>query len=184
MLRSRFLTGLCVTAAALGATAVAPSVVAAHENGGQLERVRIFDDCDPPSFNAAVGPGTCVGDGRTTFRSFLNQLDRTGAVKGWEFKPSDVALDLGQGLHVVNRGGEFHTFTEVANFGGGCIPRLNRGQAPVPEANPCPPDGLPPGGVPAGGTRDVTGLGVGMHRFMCLIHPWMRTVVDVEADEH
>jgi hypothetical protein len=38
-------------------------------------------------------------------------------------------------LAARNRGGEEHTFTEVANFGGGCIAALNDllGLTPVPE---------------------------------------------------
>ena len=29
--------------------------------------VRMKDKCDPTTFNAAAGPGTCVGDGNITF---------------------------------------------------------------------------------------------------------------------
>jgi hypothetical protein len=36
-------------------------------------------------------------------------------------------------LSVVDQGGEPHTFTEVKQFGGGFIPGLNSGEAPVPE---------------------------------------------------
>jgi len=29
--------------------------------------VRLKDKCDPTTFNASAGPGTCVGDGNITF---------------------------------------------------------------------------------------------------------------------
>src|SRR5260370_2201686 len=33
--------------------------------------VRMEDQCNPATFNAAVGPGTCVGDGTVTFDHFI-----------------------------------------------------------------------------------------------------------------
>src|SRR5262245_11345601 len=39
---------------------------------GHLEKVvNIHDDCDPASFNDAVGPGTCVGSGGMRFELFV-----------------------------------------------------------------------------------------------------------------
>lgn len=38
-------------------------------------------------------------------------------------------------LSVVNQGGEPHTFTEVAKFGGGFVGDLNHGEATVPECD-------------------------------------------------
>ena len=78
-----------------------------------------------------------------------------------------------------NRGGEEHTFTEVAAFGGGCVPPLNMilGLDPVPE---CSIPGLFPSTlVEPGDTRAVTQIAPGVHRFQCLIHPWQRTTVTV-----
>jgi hypothetical protein len=37
-------------------------------------QVQVLDDCDPATFNAAIGPGTCVKDGGTTFSEFIAQL--------------------------------------------------------------------------------------------------------------
>jgi hypothetical protein len=34
-------------------------------------QVLMLDDCDPATFNAAIGPGTCVKDGGTTFSEFI-----------------------------------------------------------------------------------------------------------------
>lgn len=186
-----------VAVAALGVAAgmaimVAPGAGAdpgtAPAGAAGSKRVRILDDCDPATFNAAFGAGTCQGGGRTTVNDFFGQFATTGAVKGWAFKPDDVHVHAGRDLHVVNQGGEFHTFSEVADFGGGCIPVLNApGQAMVPECAARAADGTPlvfaTTGVGSGGTRHVPGLSPGTHKFECLIHPWMRSVVEVRADE-
>ena len=81
----------------------------------------------------------------------------------------------------MNQGGEPHTFTEVAKFGGGFIPGLNDGQATVPECD---------GGfsrvevartrILQGSQLQVTGLSKGEHLFQCCIHPWMRMKVEVK----
>ena len=45
--------------------------------------------------------------------------------KKWDFEPDTLTVDEGNPIITVNQGGEPHTFTEVANFGGGFIPTLN-----------------------------------------------------------
>lgn len=86
-------------------------------------------------------------------------------------------MPAGGSLVAFNRGGEAHSFTEVANFGGGCTQVLNDilGLTAVPEcANPA----LFPGTIAApGGTIKTAQLASGVHLFECLIHPWMRTTV-------
>ena len=74
---------------------------------------------------------------------------------------------------------EFHTFTEVAAFGGGCVPELNAllGLTPVPE---CAIPGIFfTTGAPPGAVVTTGALAAGTHRFMCLIHPWMRSTAEV-----
>jgi hypothetical protein len=79
-----------------------------------------------------------------------------------------------------NIGGEDHTLTEVANVGGGCIQALNDllGLTPVPECAGFPGGGFAATLVRPGGTPTVT-VAPEIHRFECLIHPWMKTTVDV-----
>jgi hypothetical protein len=160
--------------------------VAAGASDGS-RHVRATDDCDPATFNAAVGPGTCVGNGRTTFPDFRAQLIAKGSADGWAFKPSMLDLNRSRPLDIENRGGEFHTFTEVANFGGGCVPVLNQllGLTPVPEcdalAAPGVPEAFVTSGIDPGATLNIAGLKVGIHKFQCLIHPWMHTTVVVRA---
>jgi hypothetical protein len=140
----------------------------------------IRDDCDPATFNAVIGPGTCVKDGSTTFSEFVGQLIEQGRAPAWRFAPDHLSLAAGGTLVGVNIGGEDHTLTEVANFGGGCIAALNGllGLSPVPECAGFPGGAFAATLVPPGGTLTVT-LAPGIHRFECLIHPWMQTTVDV-----
>lgn len=171
-----------VAVAMLAALVVA--VAAAASDGSR--HIRALDDCDPATFNATIGPGTCVGDGRTTFSDLVGQLLAKGSADKWAFKPSSVKISPRRGLEVENRGGEFHTFTEVAQFGGGCNLVIDGliGLAPVPECIPQGPDGplaFTTTGIEPGAELSVAALPVGVHRFQCLIHPWMHTVVTVTA---
>jgi hypothetical protein len=81
----------------------------------------------------------------------------------------------------VNRGGEVHTFTEVAQFGGGIVPILNtltNNPVVAPECNALEPDDF----VAPGGTyREEPLEGSGTARFQCCIHPWMRLEVKVAS---
>ena len=181
------MTGLSTATVVLGAVLVAPASAGADSGGGgDTQLVRIIDDCDAASFNAAVGPGTCVGDGETTFQEFAAQLGENGLAANesadhWEFKPGDFHIDHGDRLLVVNQGGEFHTFTEVEEFGPGCVPPVNAllGLDAVAIDECKVPDVFETTGVLAGDTLPVSGLAPGTHKFECLIHPWMQSVVEV-----
>ena len=97
----------------------------------------------------------------------------------WRFSPGQLKVEAGGTITAINRGGEFHTFTPVVAFGGGCVDELNEplGLTPVPEVwdsrhlrddrgrarRASPP------------VRSATGT----QRFMCLIHPWMRTAATI-----
>lgn len=143
-------------------------------------QVVMRDACDPETFNAAVGPGTCVKDGDTTFSAFVGQLLAQGRAPAWRFAPGHLKLAAGGSVEARNVGGEVHTFSEVTSFGGGCIDALNDllGLTPVPECAGFPGGIFGATAVPPGGTLTGT-LGPGVHRFECLIHPWMRTTVMV-----
>ena len=98
-----------------------------------------------------------------------------------DFEPDKVTISRGTALVVVNQGGEPHTFTEVARFGGGFIPPLNGGQATAPEcAGGFKDVAVARTRILQGSQLQVTGLSKGEHRFECCIHPWMRVTVDVE----
>jgi hypothetical protein len=149
------------------------------------KKIRLLDDCEPTSFNAVLGDGACVGDGHTTFAEFIEELQETQDAHAWRNQPSQMHLNVGRSTLIENVGGETHTFTPVAAFGGGFIDQLNGisgNPVPAPE---CLNLGaivfIPAGGVEEGPTAGSSELPVGTHKFQCCIHPWMRTVIEVAA---
>jgi hypothetical protein len=146
------------------------------------KKVRLLDDCDPVTFNAVLGDGACVGNGHTTFDDFIAELAATQDAHKWRNQPSQMLLNVGRPTFVENVGGEPHTFTEVAEFGGGFVNELNGisgNPIPAPEClNFANITIIPPGGTEQGPTAG-SDLSVGIHKFQCCIHPWMRTVVEV-----
>ena len=165
--------------AALAALSLAASVSAADAS----KKFRLLDDCEPVSFNAVLGDGACVGNGKTTFEQFIAELEATQEVRAWRNQPSAAHLKVGRPTHIENRGGEVHTFTRVASFGGGFVPDLNAlsgNPIPAPEClNFGSLDFIPAGATAAGPTAGSSDLPVGTNRFQCCIHPWTRTTVEV-----
>jgi hypothetical protein len=147
--------------------------------------VLVRDDCDPATFNAALqDPEACVRQGGTTFGSFVAQLLSKRSADGWDFVPDELTVASGRPLAAWNVGGEFHTFTKVAAFGGGCIQEVNDllgGLTPVPECRPEIAPGVPLAfvttGVAPGDTLVTPPVTADPTLFMCLIHPWMKAVV-------
>ena len=146
------------------------------------KKIRLLDDCEPTTFNAVLGDGACIGNGHTTFDEFIAELAATQDAHKWRNQPSNMHLNVGRETLIENRGGETHTFTPVAEFGGGFIPDLNGisgNPVPAPEClNFGAIEFIPAGAVAAGPTAG-SDLSVGTHKFQCCIHPWMRTVIDV-----
>ena len=140
--------------------------------------VNMVDRCDPETFNAAFGATTCLFDHPgVTLDTFLSVLGSSGAIGSWSFSPRQIRLKEGEAFQVQNRGGETHTFTEVAEFGGGFIQDLND-----LTGNPVPaPECLDPDieFIPAFGSNDPEVDTPGSHKYMCCIHPWMRATVTV-----
>jgi len=151
-------------------------------NGVSADRVvKMRDQCDPATFDAVLGAGACVreaGGPRVTFAEFNAELARRQEVNAWRFNPPETGARTGEGLLAVNEGGEGHTFTRVAAFGGGFVTPLN-----APSGNPIPaPECLNVPAlhiVPPGGSDAVTVGAPGTELYQCCIHPWMRTVVHV-----
>lgn len=166
---------------------VGTSVAASATDASQpaTQRIRMQDDCDPKTFNAVLGAGTCVGDGGTTFEELFEQLTERRQAGAWNFSPNRVTVHAGTGLRAFNDGGETHSFTSVRRFGPGCVPEVNEalGFRPGVFARECAtPAWLRTLRGPGTAIR-VRGLQAGTHRFACLIHPWMRTTVQVRADD-
>lgn len=181
-MRRSLLTLPVVLALVAFAAATGPAVADGGSGSGS-EKVNMRDDCDPATFNAVLGEGACVGDGDTTFSELIDSLIAGRPDDKWEMHPDEMHVRRGHDLTITNRGGEFHTFTEVAAFGPGCVPDLNDllGLTGPPAADCAAAFGDPRTALPAGasGVLPTAGMSVGTHRFECMIHPWMTATVDV-----
>jgi len=149
------------------------------------KKFRMYDDCEPVSFNAVLGDGACVGNGKTTFDEFIAELAATQDAHQWRNQPSQSHLNVGRPTEIENRGGEVHTFTKVAEFGGGFVDELNGisgNPVPAPECLNFPSIVfIPPGATEEGPTAGSSDMPVGISKFQCCIHPWMRTVIEVDT---
>ena len=92
-----------------------------------------------------------------------------GALVGhpaWRNEPSHLTTAAGKTIRVTNRGGRGHTFTEVANFGGGFIGGLNIGLTAAEECVPAS-DTIP---LAPGATIELTASGPGLLQ-VPVLHP-------------
>jgi hypothetical protein len=164
--------------------------------------VTMRDACDPDTFNAVVGPGTCIAGqhGTTVFDLFIGEVASDHMAGAWRFNPllnasgdvfSLVTLNLtaGQQIQIQNLGGETHTFTRVKKFGGGVVPPLN-----TLSGNPVvAPECLQPesdrnvvveaGTSQSGPTAGTSALPEEVTKWQCCIHPWMRMRVSVNQGQ-
>src|SRR6202790_5476801 len=178
ILTIRLLARFFVAAVTLG---FAPDALAQAKTPS-VAQVVALDECDPVTFNAALGPDFCKNVAlaalgyATTLSELFAEAGNGTPDPGWDFEPDTVKIKEGTILTVVDQGGEPHTFTEVAKFGGGFVPGLNGpGGVVAPECD---------GGfskvsvartrILQGSQLQVTGLSKGEHLFQCCIHPWMR----------
>jgi plastocyanin len=148
-------------------------------SGGRFIAIR--DDCDPRDPAWAPTGGCALRRGNVTFAEFARELDSPLALavighQAWRNDPPYLVVEPGKTIRVRNEGGRVHTFTKVANFGGGKVPNpaLNEGLVTAPE---CPTSV----DIPPGGSIRISGLAPGDHRFECCIHPWMRALITVQA---
>src|SRR5262249_6703819 len=126
-------------------------------NDAKTTTIRIWDACDPATFNAQFGAGTCIPGqhGTTPLPDFVLELQLDQIAGAWRFNPlldatqgvfklGRVELEPGDKLVLQNKGGEEHTFTRVNKYGGGFIDVLNGlsgNPVPVPECAQRLPDG-------------------------------------------
>jgi plastocyanin len=149
--------------------------------------ITLLDDCEPASFNAVLGPGACTIDGETTFNALIGSLIATGSHPEWTIKPGNRTVKAGQRLDVRNYGGEAHTFSRTAQYGGGFVPELNHilGLTEIADGCQQPPSAEDPLLFERDSYSLKTGrgtpVGIGTHRFMCCIHPWMKATVTVTS---
>ena len=176
-----------VLTVAVAMIALAQSTPSSDDQGrrdARVAQVVALDECDPATFNAALGADFCKNialGASTTLPNLLSEAAAGTPDPNWDFEPDTLKIKEGTVVSVTDQGGEPHTFTEVAAFGGGFIAPLNNGQATIPECM---------GGFGSvavartrllqGSTVQVVGLSKGVHHFECCIHPWMRMDVVVK----
>ncbi len=158
--------------------ALRPGEAAGHRH------VALLDDCDPrdPAWNATGGCALREGSvNNAEFNAFVVSPFSTATVghPAWRNDPTYLKTRPRHSFRVTNEGGRAHTFTEVANYGGGRVPPLNVGMTPAPECL-LAPGMVDPTLVPPRGRLEVSGLAAGHHRFQCCLHPWMRTLIKVQ----
>jgi len=160
---------------------VAPWTKPVIADDDDVKKITLRDDCDPtdPLWNPTGGCKLEKGD--VNFMEFNGELSSPLSLsvighQAWRIDPSYRKVEADETLRVRNAGGRTHTFTEVKNFGGGRVPPLNMGLIMAEECKTAT-------NIPAGTSMQVSGLSVGNHRFQCCIHPWMRAIVKVKAED-
>jgi hypothetical protein len=178
---------LC-TRLAIGLTPIAAAFVLIA-SGNSSFQFRVRDRCDPATFNLAGI--ACIGDGNVTLARFSAELAKDMKVDAWRYDSDKDEVDSGATLQLDNQGGELHTFTKVAEFGGGFVPPLNAASGnpvPRPECAQLLPGGgiipqlpsatnifLNPGKTTTGPVAGSPILPKGtVTKFQCCVHPWMR----------
>jgi plastocyanin len=147
-----------------------------------------LDECDPTTFNAALGPAFCKNVAlaafgySTTLSNLLAGAQAGNPSPNWDFEPDSITVPRGTVISVVNQGGEPHTFTEVKKFGGGFLAPLNGpGETTAPEcAGGFSTVAVARTRIIQGSTTLIPNLSKGQHTFQCCIHPWMRVTVNVQ----
>jgi plastocyanin len=189
--RARSRLGAAVAAPLVAAVMLSSALISpaqADEPVAIPVQIVALDECDPATFNAVVGPDFCknvalafVAPFATTLSDLFAKAAAGAPDPSWDFEPDSLKVKQGTPLIVVNQGGEPHTFTPVANFGGGFIAGLNGGQAAVPECAAGFKDvAVARTRILQGSQLQVSGLTKGEHHFQCCIHPWMRVTVKVD----
>jgi hypothetical protein len=157
------------------------AVTASSANGPR--KIAMLDDCDPNDAGWIPTGGCTLRGGEVTEAEFFDALPH--GHPAWRNEPSYLKVrGDNRRIRVSNDGGRVHTFTEVAEFGGGFVPPLNNPPGPqttVPEcaggfANP----GVAASTVAPGEELRIENLPPGQHRFQCCLHPWMRAEIRVQ----
>lgn len=177
------------TAVVVGVVAIGGYIALADDNRND-NRILVLDECLPgdPGWDPTGGCTLKPHQGDVSFAEFGALLRSTLTIPpggylighpAWRNEPSHLSVREGKTVRVTNKGGRGHTFTEVAEFGGGFVPPLNIGLNQAPECSPATTIPLPPGATVA-----IKDLEPGLHRFECCIHPWMRATIQVHDNDH
>ena len=155
-------------------------MVALAQGGEPGRRILLRDLCGGDSWAPFGG---CVINGPVERPAWLARVLETGSHPLWAISPIETSVQEGTSLEIVNVGGRPHSFTRVANFGGGALPLLNTREDTAIPAPECLQafERIEGGGASAW----LTFTGLGEQKYQCCFHPWMRSTVNVtEAHGH
>ena len=129
-------------------------------------------------FNAAVGPGTGVGNGEVTLARLLDKVMRLQRAPQWQLVQGQRHVSVRPSFVTTNTGGETHTFAQVKQFGGGIAPFLS---APAGATTPAPEctDGTAAGTIANGDRLLVPAAG-----FLASVAPPGGTFTDTGSADH
>lgn len=184
----RTLVRVTTSAVVLVGCATLAGYIANAQVAGNDNNIALMDDCKPgdAAWNPTGGCTLKAHEGDVPNAEFGQLLRSPLTVPpnaqlighpSWRNEPSHLTAKEGKTDRVTNKGGRGHTFTEVAQFGGGFVAPLNVGLTPAPE---CLSTSNPPIPLAPGATIELTATGPGLHKFECCIHPWMRATIRVE----
>jgi hypothetical protein len=180
----RLLGAICAVLATVSIALIgAPTASADEGRDPRAQLMRLRDECDAATWNAEF-PNLCAGAGSVTLAKFRADLAKGGS-GAWWINNREQTINAGDSLHVINQGGIVHSFTEVSEYGTGIVPEWNTalpaGTPPAATLEPFFLTFVTSSLVDSTAARDVpaTQLTTGVHKFQCMIHPWMRTVVTV-----
>ena len=185
-MKSRQLLGaICAVLATVSIALLGAASAASADEGRspRAQQMRLLDECDAATWNAEF-PGLCAGAGSVSLAKFRGDLAKGGS-GAWWINNREQTINAGDTLHVINQGGIVHSFTEVSAYGAGVVPEWNTalpaGTPPAATLEPFFTTFVTSQAVDPAAARDVpaTQLTRGTHKFQCMIHPWMRTVVTV-----
>lgn len=159
----------------------ATPVAGPRSHGGT--EIHLEDDCDFKTFGtAACNPNF---NGFTTLASFNADLAAQGRVGFWAYVGGGANLAAGQTLTIDNKGGQLHTFTIVANFGGGRDAGINA----TGHFTTVAPECVAGANATNVDIPSLTGVNVstgasgaikpGTYKVQCCIHPWEHSSVVV-----
>src|SRR5690349_21031574 len=120
---SRIAGAVCAAGAVVTTALVSAPAASAAPAPPQTKVMKLVDNCDKPSWDKPApdgfGPGVCLVDvGGVTPAQFNGALGKGGDANWWINNRKET-IKVGDSLVVDNVGGEVHTFTQVAEFGGG-----------------------------------------------------------------
>src|ERR1700758_2015779 len=109
--------GVLTVAVAMIALAQNTPLPDSGRRDAKVAQVVELEECDPATFNAALGPHfrkIIAFVASTTLTNLLAEASAGTPYPNWDFEPDTLHIKEGTVVSVTDEGGEPHTFTEGA----------------------------------------------------------------------